>query len=153
MAEPQFMTPSGGEYWPHVWVVVDDMIISLTREGKIPEETWNRFVQDAQRKTTKRMLGLGYGAISVNSKQRRRLVMAMSHNERAAGVLGSSVARGIATALGWMGTQIRAFRWNDVASAFEYLASPNVDIDRGLELVQELLRRAQAPTIEELAGD
>jgi hypothetical protein len=152
MVEPKFRTPPKGEFWPHTWVVAGDLVISLTQEGEIPDETWNLFVQDVEQKTTKRMLGLGYGSISVNSKQRRKLVMAMRDTERAAGVLGSSIARGIATALGWMGTNIRAFGWNDVAGAFLYLASPSVDVDEGIELVEELLQRSGAPKIAELAG-
>jgi hypothetical protein len=152
MAARLFRTPPVGEYWPHTWVVAGDLIISLTQEGQIPVETWSLFVQDVERQTTKRMLGLGYGAISVNSQQRRQLVMAMRGTERAAGVLGSSIARGIATALGWMGTSIRAFGWNDVVGAFHYLSSPDVDPDDGVELVEELLRRSGAPKIDDLAA-
>jgi len=152
MAEIQFNTPPKGEHWPHTWVVVGDLVISLTQEGKIPDPIWDRFVADASRPTTKRMLGLGYGAIYVTGRQRRSLVMAMRDNDRRAGVLGSSVARGIATALSWMGTKIRAFPWSDVAGAFDYLASPDLDTDEGLEIVSELLRRSHAPTLEELAS-
>lgn len=152
MAEPLFRTPPTGDYWPHTWVVVGDLVISLTQEGQIPADLWGRFVEDVERKTTKRMLGLGYGTISVNSNQRRQLVMAMRGTERAAGVLGSSIARGIATALGWMGSSIRAFGWNDVVGAFHYLSSPEVDADDGVIIVEELLRRSGAPKIDELAA-
>lgn len=152
MLEPEFHTPPQGEYWPHTWVVAGDMVISLTREGAIPDALWERFVADARRDTTKRMLGLGFGAIRVNARQRRGLVVAMHDNERRAGVLGSSVARGIATALSWMGTEIRAFSWSDVPAALEYLKSPEIDIEQGVKLVEELLRRSNAPTIRELAA-
>ena len=151
MASPQFNTPPEGEYWPHSWVRVGDMVISLTQEGSIPQEIWDRFVVDAQQPTTKRMLGLGFGAINVTGKQRRQLVMAMRHNERRAGVLGSSIARGVANALSWMGTRIRVFPWDNVHGALEYLGSPEVDVDYGVSLVEELLARSGAPPIDELA--
>lgn len=151
MAEPKFNTPPPGEHWPHTWVVVGDLVISLTQEGTIPDHVWDRFVADAGRDEVKRMLGLGFGVISVNGRQRRSLVLAMRDNERRAGVLGSSVARGIATALSWMGTKIRAYPWTDVAGAFDYLESPGLDIDDGIAIVEELLRRSKAPTIDELA--
>jgi hypothetical protein len=152
MAVPLFRTPPQGHHWPHTWVIVGDLVISLTQEGQIPSETWELFVGDVELHSTKRMLGLGFGSISVNSNQRRRLVMAMRGTDRAAGVLGSSIARGIATALGWMGTNIRAFAWNDVAGALQYLGSPQVDVDWGVTLVEELLRRSGAPSIDDLAG-
>jgi hypothetical protein len=152
MVEPEFKTPPEGGYWPHSWVVVGDVVISVTQEGQIPNDHWDRFVDDILRKSTHRMLGIGIGAIAVNSKQRRKLVQAM-HDKRVAAVLGSSVARGIATALGWMGLKIRAFGWNDIVGAFEYLGSPDVDIDEGPKIVAQLLMKAGAPTIEEMIGE
>lgn len=113
------------------------------------DEHWDRFVSDILRKTTQRMLGIGIGAISVNSRQRRKLVQAM-HDKRVAAVLGSSVARGIATALGWMGLKIRGFGWDDIAGAFEYLESEHFSPEEGVELVAQLLERAGAPTLDEL---
>jgi hypothetical protein len=148
MVEPEFNMPPEGEFWPHTWVVAGDLVISLTQEGVIPDDIWDRFVEDIQRKTTTKMLGIGIGAISVNSRQRRKLVAAM-HDKRVAAVLGSSVARGIATALSWMGLKIRAFAWKDLAGSFEYLDSSRVTIDEGVEIVREMLVRAKAPPIDD----
>jgi hypothetical protein len=152
MIETRFNMPPEGEFWPHTWVVAGDLIISLTQEGPIPDEIWNRFVEDVDHDSTRRMLGIGIGAIYVNSKQRRVLVQAM-HDKRVAAVLGSSVARGIATALGWMGLKIKAFGWSHMPNAFEYLDTPGLEIDEGVDLVKEMLRRAGAPEFDELAGE
>jgi hypothetical protein len=148
MVEPEFNMPPEGEFWPHTWVVAGDVVISLTQEGAIPDDTWDRFVEDIQRETTTKMLGIGIGAISVNSRQRRKLVAVM-HDKRVAAVLGSSVARGIATALSWMGLKIRAFAWKDLAGSLEYLDSPRVTVEQGIEIVQEMLVRAKAPPIDD----
>lgn len=145
-----FRVPPVGGYWPHTWVVVGDLIISLTQEGSVPDDQWDLFVADIEKKSTQRMLGIGIGAINVNSRQRRKLVQAM-HDKRVAAVLGSSVARGIATALGWMGLKIRGFGWNDIPGAFEYLGSEQLSIEDGVEIVSQLLERAGAPAIEVLA--
>lgn len=152
MANLEYNAPPEGHFWPHTWVVAGDLVISLTQEGVIPDEHWDRFVVDISRHSTHRMLGIGIGAISVNTRQRRKLVQAMS-DKRVAAVLGSSVARGIATALGWMGLKIRAFGWNSLPEAFEYLESPELPAERGVEVVVELLRRAGAPSIEDLHAD
>ncbi|WP_106392105.1 hypothetical protein [Enhygromyxa salina] len=132
--------------------MADDVIISLTQEGPVPDENWDHFVEDILRDSTHRMLGIGIGSINVHSRQRRKLVQAM-HDKRIAAVLGSSVARGIATALGWMGLKIRGFGWNDIDTAFEYLGSEHIDIEAGVGLVSQLLARSGAPTLEELLKD
>jgi hypothetical protein len=152
LAKLEYNAPPEGGFWPHTWVVAGDLVISLTQEGVIPDEHWDRFVDDINRRTTQRMLGIGIGAISVNTRQRRKLVQAMS-DKKVAAVLGSSVARGIATALGWMGLKIRAFGWNSLPEAFEYLDSPDLGPEAGVEVVVELMRRAGAPKLEELHAE
>ena len=147
--EAKYNVPPVGESWPHTWAVVGDVIVCLTREGPIADAQWDAFVEDIRDARTQRMLGIGIGAINVNSRQRRKLVPAM-HDKRVAAVLGSSVSRGIATALGWMGLNIRGFPWDDLQGAFEYLGSDEVEIEDGVELVKELLERSGAPTIEQL---
>ncbi len=151
MVEPKFNVPPEGDFSPHTWVIAGDLIISLTQEGPIPNEIWDQFVDDVLKSSTRRMLGIGLGAISVNSIQRRRLVQAM-HDKRVGAVLASSVARGIATALGWLGLKIRAFDWGNLADAFEYLGSPHVGADEGIALVEELLRKSGAPPMDEIQG-
>ena len=151
MAEATFHVGSAGR-GPHTWVVAGDVVISLTQEGIIPDDYWNAFVKDIQREGTTCMLGLGIGAISVNSKQRRLLGPAMS-DKRVAAVLGSSVSRGIATALSWMGLKIRAFPWHDLQGAFDYLGSEALSAEQGVELVAELLARSGAPTLESLVNN
>lgn len=148
MAEATFHVGSAGR-GPHTWVVAGDVVISLTQEGIISDEHWDAFVDDVLRDRTTCMLGLGLGAISVNSKQRRKLGPAMN-DKRVAAVLGSSVSRGIATALSWMGLKIRAFPWHDLQGAFDYLGSEELGAERGVELVSELLARSGAPSLESL---
>lgn len=150
MVQPTYHMPPAGKFWPHTWVVADELVISLTQEGPIPDDLWDRFVADVKRKSTTKMLGIGIGAISVNSRQRRSLVEAMQ-DKRVAAVLGSSVARGIATALSWMGLKIRAYSWQDLGGAFEYLGGA-VSPDEGVEIVKQMLTRAGAPAYEELSS-
>jgi hypothetical protein len=151
MHSPQFKTPPEGAFVPHAWVVVGDMVISVTQEGIVPDHVWVPFVADLGAPTTKRVLGLAIGSITIVSKQRRTAAQAM-HDKRVAAVVGSSVARGVATALGWLGLKLRAFDWDSVEGALEYLDPPHLNTTAGIEIVQELLLRAGAPTIEQLAA-
>lgn len=152
MLEPIFRVAPEGEFWPHSWVVYGDLVMSVTREGQVPEEHWDLYIQDLRRPTTKVVLGYGVGAMQVTSRQRRSAALAL-HDKRVAAVLNSSVARGIATAFSWLGLQLRSFAFTEsqVLDAFIYLNSAHLDPEQGLELSERLMREAGAPTIAELS--
>jgi hypothetical protein len=126
--------------------------MSLTREGAVPNEHWQRYLEDLRRSTTKVVLGFGIGAMSVSSKQRRQAALAL-HDKRVAAVLNSSVARGIATAFSWLGLQLRSFALSPshVLDAFTYLNSETMTPEQGLELSVQLFEVSGAASIEELA--
>jgi hypothetical protein len=126
------------------------MVISATQEGAISDDVWAPFVADLSAHSTKRVLGLAVGSITLSARQRRTAAQAM-HDKRVAAVVGNSVARGVATALGWMGLKLRAFDWDNLDGALEYLEPPLLTTTEGLEIIAELLARAGAPAIHELS--
>jgi hypothetical protein len=152
MAEPIFRVSADGEFWPHTWVVYGDLVMSLTREGAVPDRHWELYIEDLRRSTTRVVLGLGVGAMSVNSKQRRSAALAL-HDKRVGAVLNSSVARGIATAFSWLGLQLRSFAFSEsqLLDAFTYLDSAYLTPEQGLELVERLLAKSGSPPITELS--
>lgn len=149
MAQPIFNVY--GRTCPHAWVVVGDMLISVTQEGDVPMDVWEPFIADLGSTSVKRILGLAIGAITIHAKQRRSAVIAMK-DKRVAAVVGSSVARGIATALSWMGLQLRAYDWDSLVDAFDYLGPQGLTSEACVEIVRELLERAGAPTLDQLGG-
>jgi hypothetical protein len=151
MVKPVFHMPPTGKSSAHAWVVVGDMLISVTQEGDVPMEFWDPFIADLGSPGVKRVLGLAIGSITIHAKQRRTAVVAMK-DKRVAAVVGSSVARGIATALSWMGLQLRAYDWTGLTDAFDYLEPPGLSLEAFLEIVRDLLARAGAPSIEALGG-
>jgi hypothetical protein len=152
MAEPIFRVSADGEFWPHTWVVYGDLVMSLTREGQVPDRHWALYTEDLRRSTIRVVLGLGVGAMSVNSRQRRSAALAL-HDKRVAAVLNSSVARGIATAFSWLGLQLRSFAFSEsqVLDAFTYLDSAHLTPEQGLELAERLLVMSGSPPIAELS--
>jgi hypothetical protein len=152
MAEPIFRVSADGEFWPHTWVVYGDLVMSLTREGQVPDRHWELYTEDLRRSTIRVVLGLGVGAMSVNSRQRRSAALAL-HDKRVAAVLNSSVARGIATAFSWLGLQLRSFSFSEtqVLDAFSYLDSAHLTPEQGLELAERLLVLSGSPPIAELS--
>ena len=133
-------------------LVYGDLVMSLTREGTVPDHHWELYVEDVRRSTTRVVLGFGVGAMSVNSKQRRSAALAL-HDKRVAAVLNSSVARGIATAFSWLGLQLRSFSFTEaqVLDAFTYLDSAYLTPEQGLELSERLFEKSGAPPIADLS--
>jgi hypothetical protein len=147
----KFEVPPEGERRPHTWLVGEDFVICLTQEGVIPDELWEEFLDSVRPPKIKAIMGMTIGALTVNTHQRRRAVETFA-GKRLSAVLETSVARGIATAMGWLGLHIKGFGWRDVVQAIEYLDRPDLDAEWGLELVTELLARSGAPTLDELCS-
>lgn len=152
MLEPIFRVSPSDQFWPHTWVVCADLVMSLTREGEVPDEHWQLYLDDLRRPTTQVVLGFGVGSMQVSSKQRRQAAPELN-GKRVAAVLNSSVARGIATAFSWLGLPIRsyAFGRQQVIDAFTYLGSTQLSPEQGLELAEQLFRASGAASIDELS--
>jgi hypothetical protein len=145
----KFEVPPPGERRPHTWLVGEDFVICLTQEGAISDELWEEFLETVRPPRIKAIMGMTIGVLTVGTHQRRRAVEAFA-GKRLSAILETSVARGIATAMGWLGLSIKGFGWRDVVNAIEYLDRPELDVDWGLELVSELLERSGAPTLDDL---
>lgn len=145
----KFEVPPEGERRPHSWLISGDFVICLTQEGVIPDPLWEEFLDTVRPPHIKAIMGMTIGALTVSTQQRRRAVEAFA-GKRLSAVLETSVARGIATAMGWLGLNIKGFGWREIVNAIEYLERPGLDALWGLELVEELLGRSGAPTLDEL---
>lgn len=144
-----FQVPPEGERWPHTWVVCEDFVICLTQEGVIPNPLWDRFLDAVRPAQIKAIMGMTIGSLTVDTKQRRDAVEAFA-GKRLSAVLETSVARGIATAMGWLGLNIKGFSWREVFNAVAYLDREGLDLDRGQALIEELMARSGAPTLDEM---
>lgn len=145
----KFEVPPAGERLPHSWVVGEDFVICLTQEGVIPNPLWEEFLDQVREPQIKAVMGMTIGALTVSTHQRRRAVESFA-GKRLSAVLETSVARGIATAMGWLGLNIKGFGWREVSNALEYLDRPSLDPDWGLVLIEELMDRSSAPTLEQM---
>lgn len=68
-------------------------------------------------------IGTGLGAIEVNSVQRRDASRELK-GKRVVVVVDHAVARGIVTALSWLGLSIKAYDWNKLDEAVKFLELP-----------------------------
>lgn len=149
MSEARFSVPPSGGYWPHTWVVAADVIISLTQEGDISDELWQQFCADAVSPGVTCHLGVAVGNPSISSVQRRASVDALK-NKQVTAVMNSNIARGVVTAVGWLGLDIKGFAWKEIDTGLGRVKSSKLSQPELKKLLEELLRRSKAPSINEL---
>ena len=148
-SDHRFEVPARGERQTHTWVVVDDLVICLTQAGPIPDDLWARFARDVASPSVKAVLGLSFESVSVNSVQRKAVSAAIKGKTLAA-VLDSTVTRGVLTALGWLGLNIKVFPWKQLEVAIAQTAPSKATAAIAKQRVEELLRRSNAPSLASL---
>ena len=118
MAVPHKMNAlDGGAHTPQSWAVVSDrVLISLTQSGPISDARWKQFLDDFRSSGVQYVLGTSVGSVDVNSVQRKS-VAELLKGKRIAVVTDHRIARGIVTALGWLGLDIKSFDWPSLIAA------------------------------------
>lgn len=123
----------------HSWVVIDDLAISITRPGASQDSIWHSFVQDLSAKRVTRLLATSVGTVQVNSVQRKIVAdMLKSRNIRVAAVTDDRIARGLLTAVIWLGASIKPFPWAQLREAITYLDVPPPGVDKVVDAVSKL---------------
>lgn len=123
----------------HRWVIIDDLMISVTLPGPSDDSVWRAFARDLSTKGVTKYLGTAVGTVEVNSVQRRIVADALKlRRTPCAAVTDDKVVRGFITAVSWMGVDIRAFSWSDLRAAAEFLRVPPENVDKMIEAVTKL---------------
>jgi hypothetical protein len=121
------------------WAIIDDVIVGVGSEGAMPDDVWKSFVNDLSTKPIKKYLSVIVGAIEVNSTQRKMGIEAVDRRKiKTVAVTDSSIVRGILTAAGWFGVQIRAFPHTQLREAVQELGVPEWREDAIIAAVQNL---------------
>lgn len=128
----------------HSWVIIDDVIVSISRPGPIPMELWESYLRDMNTKGVKRCLAASSGgAVEVNSLQRKMVVQVLvARGIAVAGVTDDRLVRGLITALAWMGANIKAFSWAQLQEALEFLQVPPARSDAVIQALATLRKAA-----------
>lgn len=112
-------------------------------------KNWESFLADVSKPEIKALLAASIGIVGVGSVHRKMALPALK-NTRIAAVLGSQVARGVATALGWLGLNINGFTWNTLDEAINYLDSQHFSSTELRKIFEDLLQRSEAPELAKL---
>jgi len=105
---------------PHWWTSVDDVLVSFTIPGPIPDKTWDRFLDAIVTQRPSYCLVLCAGVANVDAAQRRRSTQAVMRTRSSVVVLTDNrLTRGLAMAVAWFGAKLDAFAWNRLSDALE----------------------------------
>lgn len=145
-------TDPEGMYRPFTWVKIgDDLMMTLSQAGPIPDVIFNDFVADCRSLKGMRLLGTAIGSIDVSATQRKAGAEAMKGWTMSI-ITDSAVARGVATALKWLGLDIQGYGWKDIEPALTRLDVPNRSMKDLVATLEELLRRSGGRSLEEVRG-
>lgn len=105
---------------PHRWKTIDDVIVSCTIPGRIPDPVWDAFLADIASKRPKYCLVLCLGRVEVDAAQRRRSTQTVMRTRTAVVVITDNrMTRGLAMAVAWFGAKLDVHAWPELERAIE----------------------------------
>jgi len=113
------------------------LVISFNQAGHLSQDRWDQFIAEIEERPVTHCLGTGLGAIEVNSVQRRQAAAAL-RGLKVAVVSDHAVSRGIVTALGWLGLDIKSFSWGALEEAVRFLDVPGLSVEEIAQAAIEL---------------
>lgn len=123
---------------PHRWKTIDEVIVSFTIPGHVPDEVWDGFLADITTQRPKYCLVLCMGKVQVDAAQRRRSTQAVMRTRTAVVVVTDNrMTRGLAMAVAWFGAKLDAFAWTELPLALDGLDIANATRQ---QLLQEARR-------------
>lgn len=131
------------------WELVGDVMVVMTRPGPIPQPRWDNYISDIVENDVRLVFALVAGSITVNATQRKSAADVLKQKNSSAVVLTDSrVARGILTAISWLGANVKAIPWSDIDRAVEETSSP-APVSKRLKQLAEKFHQVT----KDLAGD
>lgn len=123
---------------PHRWKTIDDVIVSFTIPGPIPDAVWDGYLDHIAERRPKYCLVLCMGKVEVDAAQRRRSTqMVMRTRTAVAVVTDNRMTRGLAMAVAWFGAKLDAFPWSELGQVLDGFDIAN---DTRQQLLQEARR-------------
>ena len=113
------------------WTFIGTVGLVFHTDTELDDERWRDYIKELEGSGVTHLLGGAWGAASLTSVQRGQLSKALS-GVPAAVVVNHAVARGILTAVSWLGLKVKPFTWIDVEGAVKFLKLPP-------ELTQEVV--------------
>ena len=146
-AEYELNVPKNG--WSNLtWAISGGLLISFGQTGSVPTERWSEFISALDSGKLTHILSMSSGDFQIDSLQRKTAAdIVKARKFRCAVVVDSVITRGVLTALGWIGVQLKSFPPSQTRDALEYLAVPGRSVDDLMETITRL-RESSMPRQE-----
>jgi hypothetical protein len=126
------------------WIIIDDLMISVTTAGVMPQDAWDRLIQQLKTQPIKKLLATSVGSTDVDSiKRKTGTDVVKTKNIQVATVTDDKIVRGLVTAASWLGANIKAFSWLDLRAAIKHLRVPADQEDDIYSSAMELRARVE----------
>lgn len=107
---------------PHRWTIIDDVVVSFTIPGRIPDGVWDAYLDEITTQRPRYCLVLCLGRLEVDAAQRRRSTQAVMRTRTSVVVVTDNrMTRGLAMAVAWFGAKLDAYAWAELERAVERL--------------------------------
>lgn len=108
---------------PHRWILVEDVMVSLTIPEPVPDGIWTGFVDAIATHRPSICLMLCAGAAGVDAAQRRRSIEAFMRTRCTVVVITDNrVTRGLAMTMAWLGAKLDAYSWSELSQVLDRMA-------------------------------
>lgn len=106
----------------HDWIIIDDIAVTITRGGESRDAVWREFADELTAKKVTKLFGGATRGVQMTSVQRKIVGDALSKNKiQVVAITDDALARGVITAISWLGVNIRAWSWDQVNEAVKLL--------------------------------
>lgn len=123
------------------WGFVGEVLITYTFEGELPDARLAKLYEEMKTAKPICVLAASVRRVTLTSLQRKKAKEEFADFKKMVVVLNDPMTRGIITAMGWLGLNIKSFGWNNVREACEYVAPPNVGGDAVFQALESIRRQ------------
>jgi hypothetical protein len=120
------------------WVFVGPLLVICHQEGDVPEARLAQIFDEMDHKKPTHVLSTGKGGARINSVQRKK-AFEVFRNMTVCALVDNAITRGIVTAIGWLGLNVRVFSTADLRKAVEHLNVPGLTSDEIVEVASTLM--------------
>ncbi|MEX1367026.1 MAG: hypothetical protein AB1Z98_28115 [Nannocystaceae bacterium] len=126
---------------PFEWEIVDDIMVTRNRPGDVDDGLWSSYIDQLTLAKVKGTFSMVDGSITITATQRKAAADTLTKKKiPAVVVIDNRFSRGILTAISWLGGNVQAFPWKDVAKAVEAVETEQLTRDKLLRLANDFAR-------------
>lgn len=106
---------------PHDWHQYGDVIMTFTRGGEVSDALWDEFVAYIEQAQARVLLAVtSIDMATMSATQRKKGAEALKNKNLTAIVITDSrIARGILTAVSWLGADVKPIPWSSLDTALD----------------------------------